>query len=381
MLKRTITFIKDYKYPLALFIISRMLIFSAIQISFWLFPSFRGRSYGDIFPANMVLNGLFQWDAFYYRIMAQEGYKIFPGNIFSNIAFMPGYPLMLRLIDMFVNNIYWSGVLVSNMAFLLSLAILYKLIILLKGKQIAQISLALLAFQPFSMFFSSMYAESLFLLFAVLSFYYFYKEKWLWAGFFASLAGVTKEMGLTISVIQLIFFFLQRQRKSFHRADYTGFISLTSGFIGPLILLSYLWFHFGSPMVFITSHMAFGNLFVNGYQAMTDSLNKFIKYQEVYYLFPVGLKLLHLSIGILSVVSLLKSKIYSPLKYWGLVSILMIFFVWPSLGRLVLTVIPVYVCWGIYLKEHQRYMKAVFFGELMLMFLISVFLSHSFWVG
>jgi Gpi18-like mannosyltransferase len=381
MLKRFLVFIKNYKYPLFFFLGSRALILSVIQLSFWLLGNLRGSMYHPIFPKILVLDGLIQWDSGWYAIMAKEGYRILPNNIFNNLAFMPGYPLVIRLANIFINNVFVTGILVSNIAFLISLMIVFKLIDLLYGKQIARRSILLMAFSPFSVFFSAMYPESLFLLMAVLSFYFFYKKQWLMAGIFAGIAGVTKESGLIISFIQILFFLRQNKRSSFRHKDYVNFLSLTCGLIGPLILFTYLWVHFGSPLVFVKSHMVFSNIFVNGFSSMADSLNNFIKYRSVYHLLPFGLNILHLFIGVLSITAVIKYKLYPPLKYWSLASLIMIFSVWYVLGRLVLTVFPIYICWGIFFKKHPRLLWIALFGEIVLMSLISVFFSHSFWVS
>ncbi len=121
-----------------------------------------------------------RWDAIHYQAIAERGYQAFGGAVFTP----PLYPLLVRLLTMLSGtNSLLAGILISNLAFLASLAALYALIEKETGdsKQ-ARRGLVYLASFPTAFFFLAGYSESLYLLAAILSLYMVQQQKWVWGG-------------------------------------------------------------------------------------------------------------------------------------------------------------------------------------------------------
>jgi hypothetical protein len=143
------------------------------------------------------------FDGIHYLKIAQFGYAEFQQ------AFFPLYPLLIRLLA----NIFdtpqryvISGLLISNISYVILLFVFTKLLTLVKieNKKISEInirqSLIFLSFFPTSFYFGSVYTESLFLLFLLLSFLLVYLKKKFWYGFVASLASATRFVGVFLFV-------------------------------------------------------------------------------------------------------------------------------------------------------------------------------------
>jgi len=117
-----------------------------------------------------LFDGLVRWDAQHFLHIAQHGY-----TYESNLAFFPFYPLCVRTL---ASALYWcqsdymflnfmslvkiSGVLLSNLFFILALEELYDLSRrVLKDEYLAYKAALFFAINPASIFFSAPYSESL----------------------------------------------------------------------------------------------------------------------------------------------------------------------------------------------------------------------------
>src|SRR5215213_6228474 len=126
-----------------------------------------------------ALDGTDRWDAVWFERIAVEGYA----QDDSSAAFFPGYPLAIRgLMNLTSLDASMAGVLVSNVAFLGSLIVLYGLTAREYDRAHARRTVVLLAAFPSSFFFLAPYSESLFLLSALLGFWWARSDGWARAG-------------------------------------------------------------------------------------------------------------------------------------------------------------------------------------------------------
>jgi hypothetical protein len=182
-------------HPFGAFIISRLAIFAAAFIGHVMLPADPG--HWEPRAGNVFLDLLARWDSQWYQWIVQEGYWLRPGQR-SNVAFFPLYPMAIDLVAPFVgNNTVLAGVIVSNVAFLALLIVLYKLTRLESDShQTARRTVFYLAIFPTSFFFSMMYTESLFLFFIVAAIYFARKRLWVWAALMGLLAGTARVVGV-----------------------------------------------------------------------------------------------------------------------------------------------------------------------------------------
>jgi hypothetical protein len=145
-----------------------------------------------------ALLGVWQrWDGIIYQRIATYGYA---DNQLS--LFYPLYPLLGRwLADITHWNVVLTLLLVSNIAFLLSLVLLYQIVSMHFSAQIARITLVCTVLFPTTFYFFAIYPQSL-LLFLILLTYYLVRRGW-WAGAVVTgfLAGLTHSTAVALPIL------------------------------------------------------------------------------------------------------------------------------------------------------------------------------------
>ncbi len=197
------------KFILISFLIWRTALFLPLFVS-ELFIKYRtGYDYTNIWkfiepyqPVSHFL--LYPWanfDGVHYLLIAGQGYT-------NNFGFLPLFPLLIRL----AGAQFFSGFILSNLLFLASLFVFYKLLIFdYSNKEIRLVIISLLLF-PTSFFFASIYSESLFFLLLVLSFYFARKKQWLAASICGMFLSITRIVGIFI-LPALIYEFIKQEKR------------------------------------------------------------------------------------------------------------------------------------------------------------------------
>lgn len=148
---------------------------------------------------NDFLKSFSNWDGGHFLGIAQFGYV----EKFQ-YAFFPLYPLSIKLVKFITGNYLYAGILISVIATLLGLLVLYRLILLDFDKKFAEKVIIAMLFFPTSFYFITAYSEGLFFLMVVSTFYFLRQKKLILATIFASLASATRLAGLAV-VLGLIF--------------------------------------------------------------------------------------------------------------------------------------------------------------------------------
>ena len=182
-----------------------------------------------------------RWDAIHYQAIAERGYQAFGGAVFTP----PLYPLLVRLLTMLSGtSSLLAGILISNLAFLASLAALYDLIEKETGdsKQ-ARRGLVYLASFPTAFFFLAGYSESLYLLAAILSIYMVKQQKWVWGGIWGAVAALTRLTG-ALMIVPLAFAAWEKFRE---KSTFRPWIAPALTLSGALVFPLYTWLDLGYP--------------------------------------------------------------------------------------------------------------------------------------
>jgi Gpi18-like mannosyltransferase len=116
------------------------------------------------------------------------------------LVFLPGYPLLIRLLNPLIGNHLYTGMIISGLCFAGAGAMLYRLIRLDYSHEIAVRTLKFLCILPGAFFFASPMSESLFLLLSVSCFYYLREKDWFLACLLAGWASYTRSLGLVLAV-------------------------------------------------------------------------------------------------------------------------------------------------------------------------------------
>ncbi|MHB8603799.1 MAG: mannosyltransferase family protein [Thermoplasmatota archaeon] len=140
---------------------------------------------------------LARWDSGFYMDIAQKGYGFKP----ESWAFDPGYPAAIALVHAVLHftDFPTAGAIVSTVAFLAALVLLYGLTERLFSARIAWRASVALAVFPGTFYLGAVYADSLFLALALGTFLAAVDRRWLLAGVLASFAAVTRPPGIVLA--------------------------------------------------------------------------------------------------------------------------------------------------------------------------------------
>ncbi len=218
-------------------------------------------SYGFyMYPYNMPdsIRALTNFDGIFYIKIATEGYY------YTEQAYFPLYPLLIRFVNLFINNPIISGVLISYAAFLTGIAIFNRYLkLLVKPPLEKRIILFLLAY-PTSYYFGVMYTESLFFMLFIASLFFFKKRSYVISFIAAYLTGLTRVVGVFLVIpLALLLFEKIYKEKSFSLkiilSRYWKFIIvILAPALGLFTYCFYLWSTSGDPLLFFHVQEEFG---------------------------------------------------------------------------------------------------------------------------
>jgi len=156
----------------------------------------------DIFPyrsiapeTNVFLSVWQRFDTNWYLEIARDGYV----DAGSKVYF-PLYPLLIRLVSALVGNAMLAALLVSNVALIGALVLLYRLSEALFGATSARRAVAYWLVFPTAFFLFAAYTESLFLFLVLAAFDCARRERWVLAALFGALAALTRLQGVLLIV-------------------------------------------------------------------------------------------------------------------------------------------------------------------------------------
>lgn len=194
------------------------------------------------------------FDGEHYISIANHGYE--PLTYF----YFPVFPLLVGIVAKLFNashiNYIVSGLVVSNLAFLIGLKGFLELIKLDYEEKVLWNSVILLILFPTSFFFGSFYTEGIFFAFTVWSFYFARKGKWINAGILGALATATRITGLALVPALMVEAWLSA--KNNNKIDKNIIIGLTMIPFGLLIYMYYLYRATGDPINFLHTVNIFG---------------------------------------------------------------------------------------------------------------------------
>ncbi|XP_057805055.1 uncharacterized protein LOC131020334 [Salvia miltiorrhiza] len=143
------------------------------------------------------------WDGVYFTRIAECGYEyeqtyaflpllpicvtIFSKSVFAPLVPLIGYRAVLGL----------SGYVISNVAFVFAAFYLYRIsVIVLKDEEVSLRAAILFCFNPASIFYSSVYSESLFAVLSIGGLYHFMNGKYNYATLWLALSGCARSNGV-----------------------------------------------------------------------------------------------------------------------------------------------------------------------------------------
>jgi hypothetical protein len=146
-----------------------------------------------------------QWDAVRLQAIAQYGYFGPPGRALPNqVAFFPGFPLVLDVVHALVRQWTVSGLLVSFIAGGVAAVALSRIADLDYRSGTGSNAVLFMVVSPAAIFLAAGYTESLFLAFALSSWLAARKERWVLAVLLAGGASIIRINGLFLCVALVV---------------------------------------------------------------------------------------------------------------------------------------------------------------------------------
>ncbi len=148
------------------------------------------------------------FDGVRYLTIASFGYQ------YPNFAFFPLLPWIISLVNTVTPLTHLdAGLIIVNISIVAALIFIYKIIALDYSERIAFRAVILLLVFPFSYYYQSVYTDAPFLFLSTASFYFARRSRWLAAGVFGYVAGLTRLVGVVLLPVLLIEWYLQQKKK------------------------------------------------------------------------------------------------------------------------------------------------------------------------
>lgn len=191
------------------------------------------------FPLNTLLTSWDKWDSNWYTNIALNGYTD-P----KTTAFFPLFPLLERVLAPLTHNHpFYAGLLISNLAGLGMLMILYRIVATDFDQERAVRTVLYLAVFPTAFFFAAAYTESLFMFFSLLTFFLWRRGHWWLAGLVAIFSGLTRPTSICL-LIPFIYEYLYQHDFQWRKFRFNVLSGIgTAGGIILFGLYGYIKFH------------------------------------------------------------------------------------------------------------------------------------------
>jgi Gpi18-like mannosyltransferase len=218
-------------------------IYLALHLAFLILTYFAtlftiGNFSTNVLPVHTLLDSWFRWDSGEFTHIATVGY-----DAHWTYAFFPLFPLLEKGVSFLTHDPFIAGLLISNIAGLGMLIVLYRLVEQDFDAERAYRTALYLAVFPTAFFFAAAYNESLFLFLTLLSFYYMRRANWWLAGLFGFLAALTRSVGV-ILLLPFCYEYIRQHRFSLRamRLDALAGVLIPAG-LGVFSLYCYFQFH------------------------------------------------------------------------------------------------------------------------------------------
>jgi len=365
-----VTFAGAINKVLGIYLITRVFLFLTGYLSNMVLMK------GPFYPKEMnsLLDIFYNWDAGWYLTISQHGYGYVPGE-YSSVAFFPLYPILVKILSLLIDEKI-AGYLISNLALLFAVALLYKIIMMDNGNpDIAYKSALFLLISPVSIFFSIIYSESLFLLTTIGTFYYARKGQWLVAAGLGFLAALTRSLGVLLVVPFVMEYFgvnfgnfrvdISKLKKDFF------LIALIPA--GLVCFMVYLYFAFGDALAFSKVQVAWGRKFV----IFTTTL-KHLMYLPLYYRFFF---LSSIVVGLGLLIYMIKARFrISYILYSALLMCIYLSTGSPeSIPRFISVIFPMYISMAVLTSKCEILYNAMLIYSISFCTLSTVLFVNGYW--
>ncbi len=189
---------------LLIFVISRLVVYFLVYMGNLHYPAAVDRIHDPVF-ADMVsdtMNIMCQFDCRWFIDVARDGYAPVPTKLTTghaaNWAFLPGYPFAARLFTGLTGGDELLALMITANLFFLGSLFLWEHFLGMLGIRgvTRRISVLVMCFLPYSIYYMAPYTESMFLFFTLACFIFIHRRQYVLAGAAAMGMTVTRNVGV-----------------------------------------------------------------------------------------------------------------------------------------------------------------------------------------
>lgn len=208
-----------------------------------------------------LVNIGWRWDALWYLTIARDGYGVTSGDSFnfSNYAFWPFYPLLIRIGGLLTGGqkLPLVGIVVSLAAFFIALGLFHRLVLGDHGRKTARRTVYAFAFFPTAFFFSCGYSEGVLMASVLGAFLAARRGHWWLAGACGAMASATHTVGILL--IPALAWEYMAQRGWNWRSLRWSVLALAVIPVGLGAFMGYLGWTTGDPLKFVSASKAWSH--------------------------------------------------------------------------------------------------------------------------
>lgn len=301
------------------------------------------------------------WDGGWYRSIIEHGYYNAPPLGQVNLAFFPLLPILAQVLSaVTLLPVVWAGIVVSSLCFAAALAILHKLVTRQFGAPTAKWTLLLLAFNPFSFYFGMLYTESLFLLLAVLVFWFLLQRQWWLAAGTAGLATATRSVGAALALTVLVAWAWENRSYLLQPGQMIRLAGIgLLGMGGLLAFSAYLWVHTGDPVAYMHAQQFWPGR--GGFNNVAAELTYLAQAKDINLEYVITLMwYISAAIGFMGLVLVIKGRQWLMAVFAATALALPIIFGTASaMNRYVQVVFPMFIAYACLLQTQNRLVKGL----------------------
>jgi Gpi18-like mannosyltransferase len=299
------------------------------------------------------LTTMAHFDGVHYLTIIEEGYE---GTGLIQ-AFFPLYPLLVKLLTFNIFNPLYVGLLVSFFSILGTGYFLHRLF---RSKDLLLLMLCL----PTAFFLAGLYTESLFLMLSLAAYSYAKERHFVVAGCFGFLAGLTRLQGFLLAILLLF-----EVRRTY--APKSAYIWALMPVFGLFTYMTYLWFLFGDPVLFLSVQREFGAQ--RGAGVLIPVITPLIRYLKIFMSVPVwshayfvALQEFLIAVGGFGLAAILLKRKEFGLGLYALSSLLLptLTGTLSSMPRYVLVIFPLFLVLSQVLTGRKKLVTLIIFAIL-----------------
>ena len=197
-------------------------------------------------PSSLLAIASGRYDANWYRVIAAGGYTT-AGPYRGSVGFYPGYPLIARLVALFIPDLRIALLLVTNIALALACFALYRLYAPRWGARAAVIGAAILICAPAGLFLGIGFSESAFLAAVAGAFLFADRQRWILAGLCGAAACAIRFNGALLAIPLFIAAYQARA----WRAPVPLVVGIVIFALGAAAFPAYLGLAHGNPLLYV----------------------------------------------------------------------------------------------------------------------------------